>query len=137
MPVTTAKQLSLFLQNKPGVLAKLCRAMASEKISLKGISVSDSVDHAVVRLVVDKPAKARRLFEEHNLLVIENEVLAVSLPDRPGELGKVAARLSRAKLNIHYLFGSATGSDNQGTLYMRVDAPRAKVRKALKGMKGL
>lgn len=134
MPVRTAKQLSLFLENKPGVLAKLCRAMSREGISLKAISVSDSVDHAVVRLVVDKPAKARRLFDEHNLLVIENEVLAVSLPDRPGELGKVAARLSRAKLNISYLYGSAVNGASSGTLYMRVEAPRKKVLAALKGL---
>ena len=134
MPVRTAKQLSLFLENKPGVLAKLCRAMSREKISLKAISVSDSVDHAVVRLIVDKPAKARRLFDEHNLLVIENEVLAVNLPDRPGELGKVAARLSKAKLNISYLYGSAVNGVATGTLYMRVQAPRKKVLAALKGL---
>lgn len=134
MSVRTVKQLSLFLENKPGVLAKLCRAMSREKISLKAISVSDSVDHAVVRLVVDKLAKARQLFEEHNLLVIENEVLAVSLPDRPGELGKVAARLSKAKLNISYLYGSAANGAASETLYLRVDAPSKKVLAALKGL---
>ncbi len=137
MPVTTAKQLSIFLENRPGVLAKLCRTLASAKISLKGISVSDSVDHAVVRVVVDKPSKARRVFEEHNLLVIENEVLAVSIPDKPGELGRVAGRLSKAKLNISYLYGSAQGGSVNGSLYMRVDATRAKVLKALKGLKGI
>lgn len=135
MSVRTAKQLSLFLENKPGVLAKLCRAMSREGISLKAVSVSDSVDHAVVRLVVDKPAKARRLFDEHNLLVIENEVLAVGLPDRPGALGKVAARLSKAKLNISYLYGSAVnGAASSALLYMRVEAPRKKVLAALKGL---
>ncbi|MHC4914180.1 MAG: ACT domain-containing protein [Planctomycetota bacterium] len=134
MPVSTAKQLSLFLENKVGVLAKLCRALAGAKVSLKAISVSDSVDHAVVRLVVDKPAKARRLFEEHNLLVIENDVLAVSIPDRPGELGRVAARLSRAKLNINYLYGSSANGEEAGTLYMRVEGSARKVRAALKGI---
>jgi len=137
MPVTTAKQLSVFLENRPGVLAKVCRTLAAEKVSLKGVSVSDSVDHAVVRVVVDKPGKARRVFEDHNLLVIETEVLAVSIPDKPGELGKVAGRLSRAKLNISYLYGSAQGESPHGTLYMRVEASRAKVLKALKGLKGI
>ncbi len=134
MSVRTAKQLSIFLENKPGVLVKLCRAMSRDGISLKAVSVSDSVDHAVVRLVVDKPAKARRLFDEHNLLVIENEVIAVSMPDRPGALGKVAARLSKAKLNISYLYGSAVTGAASGTLYMRVEAPRKKVLAALKGL---
>ena len=134
MAISTAKQLSLFLENKPGVLAKLCRALAGAKISLRAISVSDSVDHAVVRVVVDKPAKARRIFEEHNLLVIETQVLAVSLPDRPGELAKVAGRLAKARLNISYVYGSAPDSRERGTIYMRVQAPRAKVLRALKGL---
>ena len=134
MPVRTAKQLSLFLENKPGVLAKLCRAMSREKISLKAISVSDSVDHAVVRLIVDKPAKARRLFDEHNLLVIENPVVAVSIPDRPGELGKVARKLSAAKLNISYLYGSSPNGEERGVLFLRVEGSSAKVRRALRGL---
>ncbi len=134
MSVNSAKQLSLFLENKVGVLAKLCRALAAAKVSLKAISVSDSVDHAVVRLVVDKPLKARRLFEEHNLLVIENDVLAVGIPDRPGELGRVAARLGKAKLNIDYLYGSSANGEPASTLYMRVGGSMKKVRAALKGI---
>ena len=133
MPVSAAKQLSLFLENRPGVLAKLCRAMAAARISLKAISVSDSVDHAVVRVVVDKPARACRLFEDHNVLVIESEVLAVDIPDRPGELGKVAARLSKAGLNINYLYGSSPDGQGHGTLYLRVGGARGKALAALRG----
>ena len=132
MSVTAAKQLSIFLDNKPGVLAKLCRALAKAEISLRALSVSDSVDHAVVRMVVDKPAKARRLFEEHNLLVLANDVLAVSLPDRPGALGRVSGRLAKARLNISYLYGSGSGGDADGILYMRVEGPIKKALAALK-----
>lgn len=97
---TFVRQLCIFLHNRPGVLAKLCTALSRARINLKAISVADSLDHAVVRLVVDKPLAARRLFEDHNLLVIENDLLALHLPDRPGTLGQVAARLAKAKLNI-------------------------------------
>jgi hypothetical protein len=134
LSVTFAKQLCIFLQNKPGVLAKLCRALAGGKINLKAVSVSDSLDHAVVRLVVDKPLAARRLFEDHNLLVIENDLVALGLPDRPGELGRVAARLAKARLNVCYLYGSSPDGDGSGTLYLRVDAPPARVAAALKGL---
>ena len=134
LSATFAKQLCIFLQNQPGVLAKLCKALSGERINLKAISVSDSLDHAVVRLVVDKPLAARRLFEDHNLLVIENDLLALHLPDRPGTLGQVAARLAKAKLNICYLYGSAPDGDGMGTLYLRVDAASAKVAAALKGL---
>jgi len=134
MPVAAAKQLSIFLKNEPGVLAKLCRTLAREKISLKAISVSDSVDHAVVRLVVDRPAAARRLFEEHNLLVLEAPVIAVTIPDQPGTLARVAGRLGKAKLNVDYLYGSASLTDDHGTLYLRVNAPVGRVLKLLKGL---
>ncbi|HOX04756.1 MAG TPA: ACT domain-containing protein [Planctomycetota bacterium] len=134
LSVTVAKQLCIFLQNKPGVLAKLCRALAAEKIDMKAISVADSLDHAVVRLVVDKPVAARRLFEDHNLLVIENDLVGLTLPDRPGELGRVAARLAKARLNISYLYGSVPAPGRVATIFMRVEAPSAKVLAALKGL---
>jgi hypothetical protein len=134
LSVTFAKQLCIFLQNKPGVLAKLCRALSEERVNMKAVSVADSLDHAVVRLVVDKPLAARRLFEDHNLLVIENDLVALTLPDRPGELGRVAARLAKAKLNICYLYGSVPTSDGMATVYMRIDAPNARVAAALKGL---
>ena len=134
LSATFAKQLCIFLQNKPGVLAKLCKALSVERINLKAISVSDSLDHAVVRMVVDKPLAARRLFEDHNLLVIENDLVALTLADRPGELGKVAQRLAKVKLNISYLYGSVPTTDGAATVFMRVEAPTSKVLAALKGL---
>jgi len=133
MPASFAKQLCIFLENRPGVLSRLCRALSGARINLKAISVLDSVDHAVVRLVVDKPAAAKRLFEDHHLLVIENDLLALDLPDRPGELGRVAARLAKTKLNISYVFGSAPNGAGRGIIYLRVEGPRSRVLAALKG----
>lgn len=134
MRATFAKQLCIFLENRPGVLSRLCTALARAGINLKAISVLDSLDHAVVRLVVDKPAAARRLFEDHHLLVIESDLLAVGLADRPGELGRVAARLARAKVNISYVYGSSPDGANRGTIYLGVQAPRSRVLAALKGL---
>ena len=128
MPVV--KQLSIFLENKPGVLARLCHSFASKKINLQGISVSDTVDHAVVRLITDNPARAATLLESAGVLVVETEVLALTLPDRPGELGKIAQQLAKAKVNIEYAYGTAKGN-NAGVLILRV-SNIAKARKALK-----
>ena len=100
MPVM--KQLSVFLENKPGVLARLCRSFAQHKINLQGISVSDTVDHAVVRLITSDSSAARALLEGAGVLVVETDVLALALPDRPGELGKIAGALAKAKVNIEY-----------------------------------
>jgi hypothetical protein len=121
MSVKRVQQLSVFLENQPGVLAKLAQALASGRVNLLGMSVSDTVDHAVVRLVVDNPARARRLLEEANLLVVENDVLAVPLRHEPGALSAAAQKLARAHVNIEYAYGS--GSVKKGAravLFLRV-----------------
>lgn len=124
------KQLSVFLENKPGVLGRLCETFAAQQINIQGLSVSDTVDHAVVRLVTSDPDKARTLLESAGVLVVETDVLALDLDDKPGELGRVAQRLAKAKVNIEYAYG--TTEPQGGILVLRVnDIPGAK--KALKG----
>src|SRR5437763_16122856 len=98
MPIV--KQLSIFLANKPGVLARMCRTFAEQHINIAGLSVSDTVDHAVVRLITSNPAKARALLEDAGVLVVETSVLALKLPDKPGQLATAAQRLATAKVNI-------------------------------------
>jgi hypothetical protein len=113
-----AKQLSIFLENKPGVLAKMCRTLAEHDINIRGLSVSDTVDHAVVRLVVTDPRKAIHVLGEHGMLVVETDVLALDLPDKPGKLAETAGKLARAKVNIEYAYGSSDHS--AGFVFVRV-----------------
>lgn len=127
MPVI--KQLSVFLENKPGVLGRLCETFADEKINILGMSVSDTVDHAVVRLVTNNPSKARTLLEDAGVLVVENEVLALSLADKPGMLADVARKLAKAKVNIEYAYGTTDKSG--GVLILRVSDTK-KAQKTLK-----
>jgi hypothetical protein len=118
------KQLSIFLENKPGVLAKMCRTLADHEINIRGLSISDTVDHAVVRLVVTDPRKAIHVLGEHGMLVVETDVLALDLPDKPGKLAEIAGKLARAKINIEYAYGSADHSE--GVVFVRVsDIKRA------------
>ena len=127
MPVV--KQLSIFLENKPGVLARLCDTFADEKINITGMSVSDTVDHAVVRLVTTNPAKARGVLEDAGVLVVETEVLALNVPDKPGQLASIAAKLSKARVNIEYAYG--TTEKKGGVLILRV----SDIKKAQKILK--
>jgi len=101
------QQLSVFLKNQPGVLAELLRGLAAQGINVRAMSVSDTVDHAVVRLVVDDPHKALHLLGDRGVLVVETEVLAVELADEPGALAEVAAKLAEHQVNIEYAYGSA------------------------------
>lgn len=118
------KQLSIFLENKPGVLAEVAQTLGDHGINIRGLSVSDTVDHAVVRIIVNDPQKAIHLLGEHGLLVVETDVLAVKLADQPGRLAELAGQLARAKVNIEYAYGSS--DDTQATVFFRVsDAKKA------------
>ena len=112
------KQLSVFLENKPGVLAEVCKTLGAHHINIRGMSISDTVDHAVVRLIVDDPQKAVHILGEHGALVVETDVLAVKLDDKPGQLAKMASKFAGGNVNIEYAYGTSDG--DQATLYMRV-----------------
>ncbi len=113
-----AQQLSVFLANKPGVLADVCKSLAERNISILGFSISDTVDYAVVRLVVDDSTAAMHVLGDGGALVVENEILSVRLPNRTGSLRDLAERLSRAGVNIEYAYGSADGQEAQ--VFVRV-----------------
>ena len=103
------QQLSIFLKNEPGVLADVCEALAAGNVNIQAMSVSDTVDHAVVRLVVDQPQKAIHLLGDRGLLVVEAEVLALELSNTPGTLAHTARKLAQAGVNIEYAYGSGDG----------------------------
>jgi len=123
------KQLSVFLENKPGVLARLCGELAAQGINLQGVSISDTVDHAVIRMLPNNPAKALALLEGAGQLVVETDVLVLPLADRPGELAKLATKLAKARVNIEYAYGSV--QDGSALLVLRVSDIQ-KAQKALK-----
>jgi hypothetical protein len=121
-------QLALFLDNKPGTLARVCEALAEAKINIHAISTSDTVDHAVVRMVVSDPRQALLLFEEHGTLVVDTDVLLVEGDNRPGSLARIAHKLAEARVNIEYLYGSTGVDVKKGLLVLRV----SDTKKALK-----
>src|SRR6516164_3951487 len=115
----TAVQLALFLANKPGTLASVCDALAAENINIFGLTISDTVDHAVVRMVVSDPHKALSIFEAHGTLVVENEVLLIEHDNKPGSLSKVAKKLAAKKVNIEYAYLGSGPHLKKGTLILR------------------
>ena len=130
MQITT--QLSLFLENKPGTLASVCQALGDAGVNIYALTVSDTVDHAVVRMVVSHPVKAIHLFGEHGTLVIENEVLMIEGDNKPGALVDIAARLGKAKVNIEYAYLAGSPRAKKALLIVRVN----NVQKAFKALGG-
>jgi hypothetical protein len=130
--VKTVKQLSLFLENKPGTLAAMCQALARHDISIHALSVSDAVDHAVVRMVVDQPTKAAHLLGDHGLLVVERAVLLLEGRNQPGEMATIARKLARQKINIEYAYTATPPGATEGVMVLRVGDLK-KAQRALKG----
>lgn len=126
--VRIVEQLAVFIANKPGTLAEVCDALAAERVNIYGLTVSDTVDHAVVRLVVSDTRKALAIFETRGTLVLETEVLMFENDNRPGSLSRIAAALSKAKINIEYAYLASMPSARKGLLIVRVADPK----KALK-----
>jgi hypothetical protein len=123
-----ATQLALFLDNKPGTLARVCDALSRAKINIYAISTSDTVDHSVVRMVVSNPRKAMILFEEHGTLVVESEVLLIEGDNKPGSLASICRKLSKARINIEYAYCATPPEARKGLLILRV----SNAKKAMK-----
>ncbi|MBM3476916.1 MAG: ACT domain-containing protein [Armatimonadetes bacterium] len=114
-------QLTVVLENKPGQLAKMAAALKKAKVNIQAISVVDSVDTGVIRMVVDSPAKAKQALAQAKITVTQQLVLVVDLCNEPGALQGLAAKLSAADVNINYIYGSVTKTGAEGRLVLGVD----------------
>src|SRR4030095_10521417 len=99
--VKTFTQFSVFLVNKPGVLAQVTGALAGEKINLVAMTLVDSQEHGVLRMVPADASAARQVLTKLNLPMTETDVLCVDLPNRPGALADVATLLGTNQNNIN------------------------------------
>ena len=110
------------------MLARVCHALAGAKVNIYAISASDTVDHTLIRMVVDNPRKAQFVFEERGTLCVEDDVLMIDGDNRPGSLALICEKLGRAKINIEYCYCATSPSSRRGLLILRVKNPQ----KALK-----
>ena len=122
------KQLALFLNNRPGMLARVCDALSEAKINIYAISTSDTVDHSVVRLVVSDADKAQQLFEERGTLGVATDVLMIEGDNKPGSLAKISKTLAEAKVNVEFAYCATSPGAKKGLLILRASNPQ----KALK-----
>lgn len=122
------KQLALFLANKPGTLAQVCDELAKAKINIYALTISDTVDHSVVRMVVSDSHKAMMILGDHGVLVVESNVLMIENSNKPGSLANIAHRLAAAKINIEYAYLATSPSSKKGLLILRA----SDTKKALK-----
>src|SRR5437868_6441284 len=119
LSLETKTQLAVFLENRPGALARVCEALAKAGINIHALTVSDTVDHSVIRMIVNDATKALMLLGERGVLAFENDVLWIDAANELGVLGKVADALSRAEVNIEYAYFATGGTAPKGTIVLR------------------
>ena len=117
------KQLSVFMPNRPGVLAQACSILSETGINVLAMAVHDTVDNAVVRFLVDQPTKALLLLEQEELYVLEQEVVVVEISNSAGELKRICQALAEADINIAYAYCTATRGQETGCLVLKTDNP--------------
>jgi len=104
MPKTT--QLSVSLENKPGQLACVCRALADFKVNIIALSVAETTEQGTLRLVVDKPDKAVQVLRDCGCGFTKTDVLLIELPNKVGVMAEIAEKLAAKKINVNFVYGS-------------------------------
>jgi len=121
-------QFSVFMVNKPGVLAQVLNEIARAKVNLIAITMMDSVEHGVMRLVGRSPERIRSVLKGLNMPFSETEVLCVTLSNRAGALADITQKLAQAHINISYAYCTAGAKGGKTTGVLKV----ADVKKTMK-----
>ncbi len=109
----TTKQITVFLENKPGRLANVLSALAKEKVNITALSVMDKHEHSVLRMVTDDSARTAQVIQALNTPFTEAEVLVVDLRNQPGALAHVCEVLAAEHINIDYAYCSSGGRNGK------------------------
>jgi len=129
----TAIQISVFLENKSGRLAEVLRGLAGAGVNIRALSLAETIDYGVLRLIVDKPHEARKALGDAGFTVSETEVIAVAMPDRPGGLASIVDLLTKSGLNIEYLYAFVGQRGENAIVVFRIEDVQAAVAALKKG----
>jgi len=119
------QQLSVFVENKPGHLAAPCVALADAGINLLTLSLADTRQFGILRLIVRDWQRAREVLTKAGFAVTVTEVLAIEVPDRPGGLAEILKVMERAKVNVEYMYAFTANMGDRAVLVFRFEDPDA------------
>jgi len=117
------KQLSLFLENQPGALSRPMRLLAQAKFNILTLSIAESKQFGILRLIVNHWEKAKQLLEKKGFVVKVTDMVAVEVPDRPGGLSKILDALEKAGVNVEFMYAFTEKRENRAVLVFRFDDP--------------
>ena len=126
------RQISVFLENKSGRLMEVCERLSKEGVNIRALSIAETADYGVLRLIVNDPDKAMQALTSDNFTVSETEVIAVEVPDEPGGLAGVLVPLFDANVNIEYIYCFVEKSGKSAMVVFRVE----QIDEAIKAIQG-
>jgi hypothetical protein len=115
------EQIAVFLENKSGRLAEITAVLADNNINIWALSVADTADFGILRLIVDKVELAKKVLKENGFTVGKTNVLAVEVPDRTGGLATVLKSIEKAGLNVEYMYAFVNKTGENAVLIFRFE----------------
>lgn len=128
-----AKQLTVWVESRPGELGRIAQALGNAKVNITGFVCYGPPGESPIRLQVSSPAKAIKILQGLGVRITEEEVLRLTLPDKPGILGEVGRRLGQANINLDYAYGSVAKGGKKADVVLGV-SDLAAATQALRGL---
>ena len=126
------KQLSVFLENRPGKLFELTQLLASKNVDIRAISIAETADYGLARMIVDDVQKASSILLQHGTILSMTPVWAVEVPDRPAGLAELLEVLAKNHVDVEYMYSLFTHRNDTAYMVLRI-SDEAAFLKALEG----
>ena len=126
------KQISAFVENKPGRLAKITKILVENNINIRALSIADTTDYGILRLIVNKPEDAVKILKDNGITASLTDVIAIGIDDKPGGLSLSMQILYDVDVTVEYMYAFIGTSKNKAVVVLRVD----NIEKAVKALEG-
>jgi len=115
------KQLSIFVENKHGRMAEIAEIISAAGVDIRALSVADTTDFGILRLIVDAPDKAVEVLKTAGITVSLTDVIAVGIDDKPGAFSKAVRTLSNENIDIEYMYAFISRTEGKASVILRID----------------
>ncbi len=127
------EQISVFIENKSGRLAEIARILGEAGVNIRALSLADTSDFGILRLIVNDREKAKTALKEKGFTVSKTEVVAVEVPDRPGGLYQILERLESESINVEYMYAFVERCGENAVIIFRFDETDKAIKSLLGG----
>lgn len=122
------RQLSAFLENKYGRLAEVTKILAEKDINIRAMSIADTTNFGILRLIVDDYVKAEKALKDAGLTVSITNVIAISVPDKPGGLFSALSVFDKEQIGIEYMYAFVDKESDEAKVILKVDQPKSVIQ---------